>query len=154
MGPKLKGIVSQSVKEVLDSLVADNIVTAEKIGTSNYFWAFPSTAGHQRRKRLDDLRAELEQLQSQSNELAEKVDAANEGREESNDRKELLEQLQQAEHLRAKLDQELKKYADNDPAVIEAMRKDVKLCMMAANRWTGTIKSGYIIFFYGSTTIA
>ena len=34
----------QSVKEVLQSLVDDNLVTCEKIGTSNYFWSFPSTA--------------------------------------------------------------------------------------------------------------
>lgn len=42
MGPKLKGIVSQSVKEVLQSLVDDDLVVCEKIGTSNYFWSFPS----------------------------------------------------------------------------------------------------------------
>jgi hypothetical protein len=46
MGPKLKGIISQSVKDVVQSLVDDNLVTCEKIGTSNYFWAFPSAAGH------------------------------------------------------------------------------------------------------------
>lgn len=38
------GVVSQSVKEVLDSLVSDNLVQFDKIGTSNYFWSFPSTA--------------------------------------------------------------------------------------------------------------
>lgn len=37
-------LVAQTVKEVLDSLVADNLVICEKIGTSNYFWAFPSAA--------------------------------------------------------------------------------------------------------------
>lgn len=42
--PKEKGIVMQSVKEVLQSLVDDRLVNAEKIGTSNYFWSFPSTA--------------------------------------------------------------------------------------------------------------
>jgi len=44
MAPKKKGIVTQSVKEVLQSLVDDNLVSFEKIGTSNYFWSFPSTA--------------------------------------------------------------------------------------------------------------
>jgi len=42
--PKAKGIVSQSVKEVLQSLVDDRLVQGEKVGTSNYFWSFPSTA--------------------------------------------------------------------------------------------------------------
>jgi len=44
--PKLKGIVLQSVKDVLQSLVDDRLVNSEKIGTSNYYWAFPSTALH------------------------------------------------------------------------------------------------------------
>ena len=34
----------QSVKEVLQSLVDDGLVDSERIGTSNYFWAFPSKA--------------------------------------------------------------------------------------------------------------
>lgn len=50
--PKLKGIVSQSVKEVLDSLISDEIVQGDKIGTSNYFWSFPSTAAVTRQNKL------------------------------------------------------------------------------------------------------
>lgn len=42
--PKEKGITSMSVKEVVQSLVDDGIVDSEKIGTSIYFWAFPSKA--------------------------------------------------------------------------------------------------------------
>ena len=33
-----------SVKEILTSLVDDAMVDTEKIGTSVYFWAFPSKA--------------------------------------------------------------------------------------------------------------
>ncbi|EKM54279.1 uncharacterized protein PHACADRAFT_146090 [Phanerochaete carnosa HHB-10118-sp] len=45
LGPKMKGIVSQSVKEVLQSLVDDGLVQADKIGSSNFFWSFPSQRG-------------------------------------------------------------------------------------------------------------
>ena len=44
MLPKEKGIVQQTVKEVLLGLVSDRLVNCEKIGISNYFWSFPSTA--------------------------------------------------------------------------------------------------------------
>ena len=37
-------IASMSVKEVLQSLVDDDMVDSERIGTSTYFWAFPSKA--------------------------------------------------------------------------------------------------------------
>ena len=35
-----------SVKDVLQSLVDDGMVDTERIGTSNYFWAYPSKAVH------------------------------------------------------------------------------------------------------------
>ena len=37
-----KGIIFQSIKEVLDSLVADNLVEVDKIGSSNFYWSLPS----------------------------------------------------------------------------------------------------------------
>ena len=44
IAPKMKGITSMSVKDVVTSLVDDGLVDTEKIGTSVYFWAFPSKA--------------------------------------------------------------------------------------------------------------
>jgi hypothetical protein len=44
IAPKEKGIVMQSVKEVLQSLVGDDLVDSDKIGSSIYFWSFPSKA--------------------------------------------------------------------------------------------------------------
>lgn len=41
---KEKGITSMSVKEILTSLVDDCMVDTEKIGTSVYFWSYPSKA--------------------------------------------------------------------------------------------------------------
>lgn len=39
-------LASMSVKDVLQSLVDDAMVDTERIGTSNYFWAYPSKALH------------------------------------------------------------------------------------------------------------
>ena len=44
MCQKEKGITSMSVKDILTSLVDDGMVDTDKIGTSVYFWAFPSKA--------------------------------------------------------------------------------------------------------------
>lgn len=41
IAPKEKGIIAQSVKEVVQCLVDDGLVDTDKIGTSIYFWAFP-----------------------------------------------------------------------------------------------------------------
>lgn len=37
-------IVSQTVKDVLQGLIDDNLVDQDKIGASNIYWAFPSKA--------------------------------------------------------------------------------------------------------------
>ncbi len=41
LAPK-KGIVLQTVKEVLDALLADNLVETDSIGAGRFFWSFPS----------------------------------------------------------------------------------------------------------------
>lgn len=41
MGPKEKGVISQAVKDIVQSLVDDAMVDTDKIGTCVYFWAFP-----------------------------------------------------------------------------------------------------------------
>lgn len=37
-------LVSQTVKDVLQGLIDDNLVDQDKIGASNIYWAFPSKA--------------------------------------------------------------------------------------------------------------
>lgn len=41
IAPNEKGIVVQSVKDVLQQLVDDGQIDTDKIGTSVYYWAFP-----------------------------------------------------------------------------------------------------------------
>lgn len=41
IAPKEKGIIAQSVKDVVQNLVDDGLIDTDKIGTSVYFWAFP-----------------------------------------------------------------------------------------------------------------
>lgn len=48
-----------SVKEVLQSLVDDGMVDCERIGTSNYYWAFPSKALHARKRKLEVLESQV-----------------------------------------------------------------------------------------------
>ena len=50
-----QGIVSQSIKEVLQELVDDNLVHLEKIGIANYYWSFPSEATATKKKIVKQL---------------------------------------------------------------------------------------------------
>ncbi|KAI9137181.1 meiotic nuclear division protein 1 [Paraphysoderma sedebokerense] len=139
LAPKNKGIVAQTVKEVLQSLVDDNMVTAEKIGISNYFWSFPSQCGQIRQTKIDNLNAEKDKLLAKKQQLEEDIQQARVGKEESEKRSILLSQLAEAESLRKQHLAELAKFKECDPEVLEAKERKTQVCKDAANRWTDNI---------------
>ncbi|KAJ6499300.1 meiotic nuclear division protein 1 [Mycena sanguinolenta] len=136
LGPKLKGIVSQSVKEVLQSLVDDGLVQADKIGSSNFFWSFPSQRGTMMQNRLDQLKQTREGYQTQQAELRAQINTEKAARVENESRTEQLQKLQQLKKTHAGLLDELGAYGACDPAKIEEMRRAVTLSKEAAIRWT------------------
>ena len=75
------------LQDVVQSLVDDNLVDSDKIGTSVYFWAFPSKALAQRQSQLSQLREKLDASKSKSAELNKALENASSGREDSEDRK-------------------------------------------------------------------
>lgn len=97
MLPKEKGIVAQSVKEVVQSLVDDRLVNLEKIGSSNYFWSFPSTALQsvsgapvrsvpltlQRKAKMEEMRVELARLKQLQDGFESQISSAVAGREDT-----------------------------------------------------------------------
>ncbi|KAF9957635.1 Meiotic nuclear division protein 1 [Modicella reniformis] len=137
--PKLKGIVTQSVKDVLQSLVDDGLVTVEKIGTSNYYWSFPSAVQQTKKTKLQAIRDEYEKLDKANAELQAKTQQASNGREDNDQRQELVPKLLEAEALDKELQQELKQYSDNDPTLLEGQKRYSKIAKDAANRWTENI---------------
>ncbi|KAH8920409.1 hypothetical protein BT69DRAFT_1222908, partial [Atractiella rhizophila] len=56
---KAKGITMPTIKEILQSLVDDGLVFSEKIGTSNYFWSYPSAAAISVKNALEASRKEV-----------------------------------------------------------------------------------------------
>ncbi|KAG0045699.1 Meiotic nuclear division protein 1 [Gryganskiella cystojenkinii] len=137
----VRGAIQQSVKDVLQSLVDDGLVTVEKIGTSNFYWSFPSAVQQAKNAKLMTLREELQRLESSNEELERKLQEASGGRENSDDRQELMAQLVAAESLDRRLHGELKQYADSDPNLLEAQKKFSGIAKDAANRWTENIFS-------------
>ncbi|KAL3535662.1 hypothetical protein ACH5RR_004123 [Cinchona calisaya] len=138
LGPK-KGVISQSVKDVVQSLVDDDLVLKDKIGTSVYFWSLPSCAGNQLRNVHQKLEADLQSGKKRLAELEEQCHALKNGREESDEREKALDELKAIEEKHNELKDEMGQYADNDPATFEAMKKAIEVAHAAANRWTDNI---------------
>ena len=134
---KEKGVVLQSVKEVLDSLVSDSLVRSEKIGTSNYFWAFPSAAFATKNSILNLKQMELSNLDEVA--LDKKIEAAMIGREETEEREALLAELKNETKIKNQLEAELLEFKDCDPILLEQKEKEIQELKTHANRWTDNI---------------
>ncbi|KAL2649391.1 hypothetical protein R1flu_017519 [Riccia fluitans] len=138
LGPK-KGVISQSVKDVVQSLVDDDLVFKDKIGTSVYFWSLPSRAGNQLRQVRVKLEAELEAARKRQAELQIQRELAKKGREDSSDRVTALNDLNELQKKHKAIKEELDLYAQNDPAVYEQMSIATDVAHKAVNRWTENI---------------
>ncbi|KAI0332329.1 meiotic nuclear division protein 1 [Cubamyces sp. BRFM 1775] len=136
MGPKMKGIVSQSVKEVLQSLVDDGLVQMDKIGSSNFFWSFPSQRGAMMQNRLNAVKETQASLRSQLKESQSALETEKASRPESNKRAEALDELSALKKEYAQLENELAAYGACDPVKVEEKRRAVILAKEAAVRWT------------------
>ncbi|KAE9587911.1 hypothetical protein Lal_00003188 [Lupinus albus] len=138
LGPR-KGVISQSVKDVVQSLVDDDLVSKDKIGTSVYFWSLPSCAGNQLRNVYRKLDSDLKSSKKRYVELVDQCEALKKGREESDEREMALADLKAIELKHNELKNELEKYRDNDPAAFEAMKEAIEVAHASANRWTDNI---------------
>ncbi|RZC81789.1 hypothetical protein C5167_044356 [Papaver somniferum] len=152
LGPK-KGVISQSVKDVIQSLVDDDLALKDKIGSSIYFWSLPSCAGNQLRNVSNKLGSDLKSSKKRLAELIVQRDNLKKGREDSDEREEALAELKTVETKYNELKSEMGQFADNDPATLEAMTVGILIpsCMLtlaenaievshaAANRWTDNI---------------
>ena len=87
---KEKGIVSQSVKDVVQSLVDDDMINSDKIGSSVYFWAFPSNASVTKKRKLAELRSKLLKSKDQKDSIKGSLIDLYKGRKESPTRSENL----------------------------------------------------------------
>ncbi|KAJ4497152.1 meiotic nuclear division protein 1 [Lentinula lateritia] len=136
LGPKLKGIVSQSVKEVLQSLVDDGLVQGDKIGASNFFWSFPSHQGAVIQGRVDNAKEMKISQQTQLLEIQQSIEREKSTRIESESRTAAIAKLQYMKKELAKLDEELTAYGACDPVKLEETRRAITLGKEAAIRWT------------------
>ncbi|CCM05457.1 uncharacterized protein FIBRA_07677 [Fibroporia radiculosa] len=154
IGPKMKGIVSQSVKEVLQGLVDDGMVQADKIGSSNFFWSFPSQRGAMMQSRLATVKESQASYRGQLTELRAAIEAERAARPDSvcppnmilmeaavimvfypfqEDRRAALARLASFRKEFSELEAELAQYGACDPIRVEEKKRAVVLAKEAAS---------------------
>jgi Fe2+ or Zn2+ uptake regulation protein len=135
--PKHKGITAQTVKEVLQSLVDDRLICSEKIGSSNYFWSFPSQARKHKEASLGNLRAKLQTLHDTNDQLGQHVEQLR-IRKVGVDANLFKEYRQLQAELNA-VAKELDAYADVDPVTFEQTKQQLLEKKDAVSQWTDVL---------------
>ena len=136
---KEKGISAMSIKDILQSLVDDNMVCCERIGTSNYYWAFPSQGANVRKIALAKLEAELEQEELAMQALSEELQQAQTAREAGSNRSDIMAARGKLLQREQALESELAMYASCDPTALKEKALAANTAFEAANRWTDNI---------------
>jgi len=136
---KSKGINGMQVKDVLQSVVDEGWVSVEKIGSSNYYWSFPSQELSNKRVRIEDSKKQIETLKRKKDDQENQIHTLKEGREDSKERTEKLARLNVLRKENDQVKTELQKYAENDPDYIRALEDEADTAKDSANRWTDNI---------------
>ena len=129
------------VKDYLQALQDENQIKVEKIGSGNWYWAFPGEDVRAKQDALEKATQEREKLQAAVADVQLKLQEATAARAEDADgaRQEALryhgQLLKDVEALRTELTQ----YADADPAVAERRKADVETVKQAADRYSDQI---------------
>ncbi|KAJ8943285.1 hypothetical protein NQ318_017303 [Aromia moschata] len=104
--PKEKGIVANSVKDVVQKLVEDGVVDTDKISGSIYFWAFPrlivlhfscSKGFTTRKRKLVELENKLDESCKKLKLMEKSAEGSKENREDKDKRNRILDEINDLE---------------------------------------------------------
>ncbi|XP_029041958.1 meiotic nuclear division protein 1 homolog [Osmia bicornis bicornis] len=139
IAPKEKGIIVQSVKDVLQTLVDDGLVRSEKIGTSVYFWTFPGENITAIEQRISEASKKIVEAEFKLQKLKEASAKEQIGKEDTEERQILLHELEELKAKEVQLKKQIAKFSDADPEAIAKLVEKVQEYKDAANVWTDNI---------------
>jgi len=130
------GVTTMSIKGVLEEMVSDGVIEMDKIGSTNWYWSFPSKEIARLQAKAQNLEENIDGTKRSVADLEEKVQELFKERVASDERTRKLKELAE---IKAKIsDQEtkMKELSQNDPAKKQQLVQELEECKNAANRWT------------------
>jgi DNA-binding transcriptional regulator YhcF (GntR family) len=133
------GVVINTVKDVVQSLLDDNLVETDKIGIGNFLWALPSKGAQSRANKLASLEETAQHLLTERKMLRTQLEEAEETKEEESGRTELVERYEQLKEQVTLQAAALEVLHRNDPRFLEERLKEAEGACRIANVWTENI---------------
>eukprot|EP00768_Dysnectes_brevis_P002886 gnl/Dysnectes_brevis/2106_a2443_1758.p1 GENE.gnl/Dysnectes_brevis/2106_a2443_1758~~gnl/Dysnectes_brevis/2106_a2443_1758.p1 ORF type:complete len:210 (-),score=58.45 gnl/Dysnectes_brevis/2106_a2443_1758:68-697(-) len=136
---KPTGISTMIIKSVLQELNDDNFIDKDKIGSSTYYWAFPSKLSQEITTTLADLQKQLGTLRAEVAQAHSDLEEAKVGREDTPERTAVIKQRRLLMASKSELQGQLAEISRNDPAVFKAKKEALSVAIEQANLWTDNI---------------
>jgi len=126
------------VKDLLNGIVADNLVETEKIGSSSFYWSLPTRVLTAKKKILEK---EIEKTSLLKNELEniEKKITENKNLRTDVERNKKLNELEELIEKKNEYDKIIKNFEKEDPERYEKLIKDNKIILELYEFWTDNI---------------
>ncbi|KAI5181659.1 hypothetical protein NEOKW01_1827 [Nematocida sp. AWRm80] len=136
---KEKGVVPQSMPEILEILVSENKISEKRVGSTRFYWSYPSDARMRKEKKKKQLQEELAKQEERYAFLANQIKEFQSTREPTPEREQKLAQYTENIKQLDTLPGQLQILAENSPQQITALQKEIEIVQAEANTWTETI---------------
>ncbi|KAL9086001.1 MAG: hypothetical protein Q9159_004394 [Coniocarpon cinnabarinum] len=139
--PSAASISGMQVKDYLQALQDENKINVEKIGSGNWYWAFPGEELRNKQQLVEKAAHERDKLLLAVEDVQTKLDEATQARQtdDGGQRDEALAKHAHLTEANQALQVELAKHADADPAVAARRQKDVAALRNEAELYTDQI---------------
>lgn len=132
-------MIINTVKDVLQSLLDDNLVDTDKIGIGNFYWAFLSKAQTNRERRLVNLDQEIEDSKNERKLIHSKLEEEKKSREETESRQNALEEFANLQSEMAEINKKLEELRKTQPEYLQECRENSAKCRAEGNKYTDEI---------------
>lgn len=133
LASKRKKIVLNTVKDVNQSLIDDSLIESDRIGTSNYFWAFPSAAQHRRDERLRRAREATQRAREECAEIDEQRADLSSARIDNEERRTAEKDVKSLRAQASAKKNDLRNYRQLDPERYRAMQREIDAAKLEGN---------------------
>ncbi|XP_075265612.1 uncharacterized protein LOC142358024 [Convolutriloba macropyga] len=134
-----KGVTFQSVKDVVQELVDMDVLHQEKIGTSNFFWAFPSEASVKLEKEHRAAKSQLDSSEKALELLSNELDKVRAERANNGDISKRMEEFSQLKAQEQDLQRQLHSLQSSDHVLFQELGDAIPTARDSANRWLDNI---------------
>lgn len=132
------GVVQQTIKDVNQSLVDDDLVHSDKIGAAIFFWSFPAEAFVKKQVEKETILSKIAGAKETILEFNEKIKKAKHSRSDPG-RGPKLQRYYELTEENKRLDKLLEENKKNDPVEIKSVLDKAAKVKDCANRWTDNI---------------